>query len=186
MRITARFRWIPWWITENPKWLAVGSCAAPAKAVEMSHRSETGTTWGRPRERGRSRETGPSRGYLAPAGGARHRHSQATASRCGEAGQGPCISYMQGPCLILPARNAAPAPAPHVGGRRNAPARHPVVRAGQPRFWTGCAATERPASAKVVGVDAAVHTHVDHLCKTAPGLCTRGGNAGDFAARPRS
>jgi len=28
---------------------------------------ETGTTWGRPRERGRSRETGPSSGYLAPA-----------------------------------------------------------------------------------------------------------------------
>jgi hypothetical protein len=31
---------------------------------------ETGTTRGRPREHGRSRETGPSRGYLAPAGGA--------------------------------------------------------------------------------------------------------------------
>jgi hypothetical protein len=27
------------------------------------------------------------------------------ASRCGEAGQGPSISYMEGPCLILPGRN---------------------------------------------------------------------------------
>ena len=58
---------------------------------------------GRRRERGRSRETGPSRGYLAPAGGARRRRSQ-LAGR-GEAGHGPSISYMEGPCLILPGRN---------------------------------------------------------------------------------
>jgi hypothetical protein len=64
---------------------------------------ETGTTWGRPRERGRSRETGPSRGYLAPAGGARRRRRPA--GWCGEAGQGPSISYMEGPCLILTGRN---------------------------------------------------------------------------------
>ena len=48
------------------KW-ASGSCAASAEAVEMLSPLETGTIWGRPRGRGRSRETGPSRGYLAPA-----------------------------------------------------------------------------------------------------------------------
>ena len=42
-------------------------------------------------------------------------------SRCGEAGQGPSISYMEGPCLILPGRNALPATGTGtVGNRRNA------------------------------------------------------------------
>ena len=68
---------------------------------------ETGTTRGRRRERGRSRETGPSRGYLAPAGGARRSaKTRQLASRGGAAGHGPSISYMEGPCLILPGRNA--------------------------------------------------------------------------------
>ncbi len=31
----------------------------------------------------------------------------------------------------------------------------------------------------------AVHNHVDHLCKTAPGLCAHWGNAGDRVAGPR-
>ena len=71
---------------------------------------ETGTTRGRRRERGRSRETGPSREYLAPAGGAAK--TRQLASRRGEAGHGPSISYMEGPCLILPGRNVLPGPAP--------------------------------------------------------------------------
>ena len=80
---------------------------------------ETGTTRGRRRERGRSRETGPSRGYLAPAGGARRAaKTRQLASRRGEAGHGPSISYMEGPCLILPGRNVLPGPAP--GNRGNA------------------------------------------------------------------
>jgi hypothetical protein len=73
MPITARFLWIPAWIAEEPEMAGSGSCAAPAYAVEMVSPLETGTTWGRPQERGSSRETGPSRGYLAPAGGARRR-----------------------------------------------------------------------------------------------------------------
>ena len=87
---------------------------------------ETGITRGRRRERGRSRETGPSRGYLAPAGGARRAaKTRQLASRRGEAGQGPSISYMEGPCLILPggnvfARAGTPAgagmPAAMIGG----------------------------------------------------------------------
>ena len=63
---------------------------------------ETGTTRGRPRERGRSRETGPRAGTWprrAARGAAKTRQ---LASRRGEAGQGPSISYMEGPCLILP------------------------------------------------------------------------------------
>jgi hypothetical protein len=80
---------------------------------------ETGTTRGRRRERGRSRETGPSRGYLAPAGGARRAaKTRQLASRRGEAGHGPSISYMEGPCLILPGRNVWPGSAP--GNRGNA------------------------------------------------------------------
>ena len=62
---------------------------------------DTGAAWGRPRERGRSRETGPSRGYLAPAGGARRRHGRAT----GQPVRRASISYMDGPCLILPGRS---------------------------------------------------------------------------------
>ena len=58
MRITACFLWIPSWIAENKKWLAAGPCAAFAEAVIMLSPLETGTTWGWPRERGRSRETG--------------------------------------------------------------------------------------------------------------------------------
>ena len=66
---------------------------------------ETGTIRGRPRERGRSRETGPRAGTWprrAARGAAKTRQ---LASRRGEAGQGPSISYMEGPCLILPGRN---------------------------------------------------------------------------------
>jgi len=67
---------------------------------------ETGTARGRPRERGRSRETGASHGYLAPAAARGPGKARQLASRCGEAGQGPSISYMEGPFLILPGRNA--------------------------------------------------------------------------------
>ena len=76
-----------------------------AEAVEMLSPLETGTTRGRPRERGRSRETGPRAGTWprrAARGAAKTRQ---LASRRGEAGQGPSISYMEGPCLILPGRN---------------------------------------------------------------------------------
>jgi hypothetical protein len=84
-----------------------------AAVVIMLSPLETGTTRGRRRERGRSRETGPWRGYLAPAGGAgRSAKTRQLASRGGAAGHGPSISYMEGPCLILPGRNVLPGPAP--------------------------------------------------------------------------
>ena len=59
---------------------------------------ETGTTWVRPRERGRSRETGPSHGYLAPAGGARRRRSQ-LAGRLGAAPQARPLHLVHGGAL---------------------------------------------------------------------------------------
>ena len=40
-----------------------------------------------------------------------------------------------------------------------------------------------PAGERVIGF--AVHNHVDHLCKTAPGLCAHWGNAGDRVTGPR-
>ena len=60
---------------------------------------------GRPRERGRSRETGPSRGYLARRAARGAGQAGQLASQRGEAGQGPSISYMEGPFLILAGRN---------------------------------------------------------------------------------
>ena len=294
-----------------------------AAVVIMLSPLETGTTRGRRRERGRSRETGPSRGYLAPAGGARRSaKTRQLASRGGAAGHGPSISYMEGPCLILPGRNVLPGPAPRrpqkcrddrgssrararfpngprpgrhqaragpagvrarmtgcravasrdasagqcpgigrcrggdrllspvAGGDRRLPLRHVVVLAqagGQrrrrlspgsvsvsrtrrrqdhderdsrqapgdagrlpagyaasircPPSWAmaqarsascGPAASREhrhadalpasPAGERVIGF--AVHNHVDHLCKTAPGLCAHWGNAGDRVTGP--
>ena len=168
--------------------------------------------------------------YLAPAGGAWRRHSQATASRRGEAGQGPCISYMQGPCVLCESSRYATnplwllaadlhrsfaqaqkacshesvlpnAPCRIVSGRNAVPAQHrhrygvSATAAMRPRDarwpWPGTAEVlERlrrdrwQATGPLAGFS--VHTHVDHLCKTATGLCTRSGNAGDSAGRPRS
>ena len=256
---------------------------------------ETGTTRGRRRERGRSRETGPSRGYLAPAGGAwRSAKTRQLASRSGEAGHGPSISYMEGPCLILPGRNVLLGPTPRRPQKcrddressrararvpeRSAPGRQQpragpagvrarmtgcraiasrdasagqrpgigrcrggdqllspgsvsVSRTGRrqdhderdsrqapgdagrlpagyaasircPPSWAmaqarsascGPAASREhrhadalpanPAGERVIGF--AVHNHVDHLCKTAPGLCAHWGNAGDRVTGPR-
>jgi len=45
------------------------------------------------------------------------------------------------------------------------------------------ALTDSPAGERVTGC--AVHNHVDHLCKTAPGLCAHWGNAGDRVTGPR-
>jgi len=66
---------------------------------------ETGTTRGRPRERGRSRETGPRAGIWPRRAARGAGQARQLASGRGEAGQGPSISYMEGPCLILPGRN---------------------------------------------------------------------------------
>ena len=90
MRITARFLWIPSWIAENKKWLAAGPCAAFAGEVIMFLPLETGTTWGWPRERGRSRETGLL--VRVPGPGGRRAASARPASWSawrGEAGQAP-------------------------------------------------------------------------------------------------
>jgi hypothetical protein len=69
------------------------------------------------------------------------------ASRCGEAGQGPSISYMEGPCLILPGRNAITGTSTGAGTARRRPPEcvtaiirgHDRGRAGS---LSGCAASE--------------------------------------------
>ena len=74
---------------------------------------------GATRERGRSRETGPSHGCLAPAGGAR-RQQPGNWPRPGAArlGKAPHLIH-GGPCLILPGRNVFFQDR-HAGNRRNA------------------------------------------------------------------
>ena len=136
---------------------------------------ETGTTRGRPRERGRSRETGPRAGTWprrAARGAAKARQ---LASGRGEAGQGPSISYMEGPCLILPGRNvfaragtpATPECQPRRSGVRTqhgrvlgrprpgavsagaaAPATDPCRTVGALARKAGCRAVARAASAR--------------------------------------
>ncbi len=77
---------------------------------------ETGTTWGDP---GTWEEPGDQPLARVPGTGGRRAARGKPASWptwCGEAGQGPSISYMEGPCLILPAgdvftRAGTPAPA---------------------------------------------------------------------------
>jgi len=88
MRITARSLWIPSWIAEEPEMAARRPLRGARLCSTNALPLETGTTWGRPRQRGRNRETGPSHGYLAPAGGARRRQGQATGQplRRGRAG----------------------------------------------------------------------------------------------------
>ena len=67
----------------------------------------SGETWGRAKDR----EAGASRGFLAPAVGA-HREDGRATSRTDAATpkQGPSISYMEGPCGILPDIEASAGP----------------------------------------------------------------------------
>ena len=63
---------------------------------------ETGPP-GETRERTEDRAAGASHGYLAPAVGAHREHGRATSQTDGRGQkQGPSISYMEGPCGILP------------------------------------------------------------------------------------
>jgi hypothetical protein len=104
-----------------------GACVRSRNVLPL----ETGTTWGRRRKRGRSRETGFSHRYLAPAGGVGT--ARRLASRCGKAGQGPCISYMEGPCLIFSGRNVFAGTGAARRSRRNASGDDP----GHGRVRTG-------------------------------------------------
>ena len=64
-----------------------------------------------------------------------------------------------------------------------APGREPRVRPAGSVTQAPRAYRLLPASAKRTAYLLAVHKHVDDLCATALGLCMRGGNAGDSAAR---
>ena len=71
----------------------------------MSHRSETGITWGDPGNAGGAGRPVPRAGAWPRRTARGASKARQLASRCGEAGRGPSISYMEGPRLILPRRS---------------------------------------------------------------------------------
>ena len=112
--------------------------------------------------------TGRALGRTATRGPYRVRMSMIGRQAAGTRAASPCkaakasvpscaISSTPGPCLRRPGRVTQ-------ARRADLPLAASPVRG----LLTGC-----------------VHKPVDHLCKTAPGLCARGGNAGDSAARSR-
>ena len=127
---------------------------------------ETGTTLGRPRERGRSRETGPSHGCLAPAGGARRQQARQLAGPgAARLGKAPHLIH-GGPCLILPGRNVFLQDR-HAGNRRNASRDDPGHRREHRRG--PYAAAPRP---EAVGTEAAVAGPDQRASIRGPGSCT--------------
>jgi hypothetical protein len=110
VRITARSLWIISRIAGKPEMAGRGLLRGARLCSKNVSPSETGITWGRP-------PGGPGNvggaGRPAPRAGTWPRRAargvgkaRQLTSRCGEAGQGPSISYMEGPCLILPGRDA--------------------------------------------------------------------------------
>ena len=79
------------------------------------HLGATPGTWEEPGDWSLARVPGPG-GRRAALG-----KTGQLASRCGEAGHGPSISYMEGPCLILPGRNAIPSTSTGAGTARRRP-----------------------------------------------------------------
>ena len=97
-------------------------------------------TWEEPGDRPLARVPGPGRRRAASA------QTSQLASRCGVAGQGPSISYMEGPCLILPGRNAIPSTSTGAGTARRRPPECATAMTcghdrGRARSLSGCAAT---------------------------------------------
>jgi hypothetical protein len=71
---------------------------------------ETGPS-GETRKRAEDRAAGASSGFLAPAAGAHREDGRATSrTDVAKPKQGPSISYMEGPCGILPDREAFAGP----------------------------------------------------------------------------
>jgi hypothetical protein len=105
------------------------------------HLGATPGTWEEPGDRFSRTGTWPRRAARGAGKAGR------LASRCGEAGQGPSISYMEGPCLILPGRNAIPSTSTGAGTahRRPPECTAAMIRGhdrGRARSLSGCAATE--------------------------------------------
>src|ERR1035437_4216963 len=96
---TRTWLWIRCGRLNNLEITARSPCASPVGGSRNTSLPETGTTPGATPERRKNRETGTSGGCLVPAAG------RVTASQPGnrqgqrpKTGQGPCISYMRGPC----------------------------------------------------------------------------------------
>jgi hypothetical protein len=148
MRITARFPWILLWIAKILKMagrrLLRGDCPGSRNVLTVRKRASPG---------GDLRNVGGA-GRPVPRTGAWPRRAARgagkagrLASRCGEAGQGPSISYMEGPCLILPGRNAITGTSTGAGTARRRPPEcaTAIIRGhdrGRARSLSGCAGTE--------------------------------------------
>jgi len=101
---------------------------------------ETGTTWGRPWERGRSRETGPRMGAWHPRAARRDSKARQLAG-LGEARSGKAPHLIHGgPCLILVGSNVLFQDR-GAGNRRNATRDAPVTPGSAGEFPRGRAAT---------------------------------------------
>ena len=85
----------------------------------------------------------------------------------------------------LPAGCAASIGCPPSWAMASRPRPDPRPACRPPRASTGTLTRFLPAPARDRGAGFAVHNHVDHLCKTAPGLCAHWGNAGDRVTGPR-
>ena len=121
MRVTSRFLWIESWITQKPEMAgrgllrdARGGSRNVFTVGNGHHLGATPGTWEEPGDRYLARVPGPGGRRVASAG------SGQPASQRGEAGQGPSISYMEGPCLILTGRNisAGTTTTPATAGKR--------------------------------------------------------------------
>ena len=89
MRITCHVLWIPCGWRKNWKLTIAEPCVAFVEAVKIHLLLETNITRGRPRGRGRSRETGASRGCLAPAAACGAGQPGDWPTWHGKAGRGP-------------------------------------------------------------------------------------------------
>jgi len=154
MRITTRFRWIYLWIAEKQEMagrgLLRGSRRGSRNVLTVRKRAPPGGDPGNVGGAGRP---------VPPAGTRPRRAARCAsragqlASRCGEAGPGPSISYMEGPCLILPGPDVLAGTAAARGNRRKCAAAtvrsHDRVRA---RSLTGCGTWRSSGSPRRVPV----------------------------------
>ncbi len=103
MRITTRSPWIHLWIAEKPEMagggLLRGSREGSRNVLTVRKRASPG---GDPGNVGGAGRPAPRTGTRPRRAARCASKARQLASRCGEAGQGPSISYMEGPCLILP------------------------------------------------------------------------------------
>ena len=190
MRITTRFLWISSWIAGKPEMagsgLLRGARRSSRNVLTVRKRAPPG---GDPGNAGGAGRPVPRTGTWPRRAARGAGKAGQLASRCGEAGQGPSISYMEGPCLILPGRNAIPSTSTGAGTPRRRPPEcaTAMIRGhdrGRARSLSGCAATEgRQAQRQQACKPAASATR---LRAGSTGVFAAGRGAGSAGRRPVS